>query len=227
MGFELGQLLAHQGYRIGLAARREASLIEQAAKLPEVVCVRGMDLARPDEALRSFNSMLETVAPIDFVYLCAGTGHLNPDLRWPLEEETIRVNALGFAALASAALSFFLQQGHGQLVGITSVAAVRGAAVAPAYGATKAFESHYLESLRLRARRSGRPIFVTEIRPGFVDTAMMKAERPFWVVSPALAARKIVAATEARKAIAYVPRRWRLVAGLLQLLPTAIYEKHS
>jgi short-subunit dehydrogenase len=168
---------------------------------------------------------LEAVAPVDYVYLCAGTGHPNPNLLWKLEDETIRVNALGFAALASSAMSFFLKQGHGHLVGITSVAAVRGSSVAPAYGATKAFESHYLESLRLRARRSGAAVFVTEIRPGFVDTAMMKTDHPFWVSSPAMAARQIAAAAEARKSVAYVTRRWRLVVWLLRLLPNMIYAR--
>src|SRR6185436_6163078 len=180
IGLELCQLLANRGYRIGIAARRKHLLDEQAALFPEVCCVRTMDVSQPAEASQTFESMLQALAPVDFVYLSAGTGHLNPDLKWELEEETIRVNTLGFAALASSAVSFFTKQGHGHLVGITSVAAVRGSPAAPAYGATKAFASQYLESLGLRARRSGLPIFVTEIRPGFVDTAMMKTEKPFW-----------------------------------------------
>jgi short-subunit dehydrogenase len=225
IGLELCRHLAGKDYRIGIAARRKSLLDEQAAALPQVCCVCSMDVSVPDDALQSFESMLKAVAPVNFVYLCAGTGHLNPDLRWKLEDETIRVNTLGFAALASNAMSFFLKQGHGHLVGITSVAAVRGSTAAPAYGATKAFESHYLESLRFRARRSGLPIFVTEIRPGFVDTAMMKTDHPFWVSSPAVAACQIAAAVEARKSIAYVTRRWRLVVWLLRLLPRMIYAK--
>lgn len=146
-------------------------------------------------------------------------------MTWQLEAGTIRVNTLGFAALASSAMLFFLKQRHGHLVGITSVAAVRGSGAAPACGATKAFESHYLEALRIRARRSGSPVFVTEIRPGFVDTAMMKTDHPFWVSTPAVAARQIAAAAEARKSVAYVTRRWRLVAWLMRLLPGAIYER--
>ena len=225
IGLELCRHLAAKDYRIGIAARRKSLLDEAARSLPQVCCVSAIDVSQPDEALQCFKTLLEAVAPVDYVYLCAGTGHPNPDLLWKLEDETIRVNALGFAALASSAMSFFLKQGHGHLVGITSVAAVRGSSVAPAYGATKAFESHYLESLRLRARRSGAAVFVTEIRPGFVDTAMMKTDHPFWVSSPAMAARQIAAAAEARKSIAYVTRRWRLVAWLLRLLPNMIYAR--
>ena len=225
IGLELCRHLAAKDYRIGIAARRKSLLDEAAASIPQVCCVRTLDLSQPDEALQHFKTMLVAITPVDFVYLCAGTGPLNPDLRWELEDETIRVNTLGFAALALNAMSFFLKQGHGHLVGITSVAAVRGSSAAPAYGATKAFESHYLESLRIRARRSGSPIFVTEIRPGFVDTAMMKADRPFWVSTPAVAARQIAAAAQARTSIAYVTRRWRLVAWLLRLLPSTIYAR--
>ena len=225
IGFELCRHLAARDYRIGIAARRKALLDETAALLPQVCCVRALDLSRPDEALQGFKTLLEAIAPVDFVYLCAGTGHPNPDLIWKLEDETIRVNALGFAALASNAMTFFLKQGYGHLVGITSVAAVRGSSAAPAYGASKVFESHYLESLRLRARRSAAPISVTEVRPGYVDTAMMKTDHPFWVCSPAVAARQIAAAAEERKSVVYVTRRWRFVAWLLRLLPNMIYER--
>ena len=219
IGLALCRHLAARDYRVAIAARRGALLEEAAAGLPQVAHCCVMDVGKPDEALERFKSLWKAVGTVDFVYLCAGTGHANPDLQWALEEETVRVNALGFAALASSAVSHFLQQGHGHLVGITSVAAVRGSGDAPAYGATKAFESHYLAALRQRARRSRLPIFVTEIRPGFVDTAMMKTDRPFWVPTPAKAAQQIVAAAEARKPLAYVTRRWRIIAWLLSLLP--------
>jgi len=225
IGLELCRHLASENYRIGIAARRKPLLDEVAASLAQICHVSEIDAARPDEAIQRFKSMMEAVAPVDFVYICAGTGHPNPDLRWELEDRTIRVNALGFAALASTAMSYLLKQGHGHLVGITSVAAVRGSSEAPAYGATKAFESHYLESLRIRACKSGFRIWVTEIRPGFVNTAMMKAEKPFWVASPVVAARQIIAAVEARKSVAYVTARWRLVAWLMRMLPSMIYDR--
>lgn len=225
IGLELCRHLAARNYRVGIAARRKSLLDETAAAFPQIRCVSTIDISQPNEAISNFKGMLETMAPVDFVYLCAGTGHNNPNLEWELEAETIRVNALGFAALASTAVTYFLKQRYGNLVGITSVAAVRGSSVAPAYGATKAFESHYLESLRIRARRSGAPVFVTEIRPGFVDTAMMKSDRPFWVSSPAVAARKIAAAAEARKSLVYVTSRWRLLAWIMRLMPRIIYER--
>lgn len=225
IGLELSRQLAAKDYRVGIAARRKNLLDEIAAVHPQVCSVQEMDVSQPEAALAAFESMLHEMGTVDVVYLNAGAGHVNHELDWNKEAETIRVNVLGFAALATRAMTFFLEQGHGQLAGITSVAAVRGSAGAPAYGASKAFESQYLDSLRIKGKQSGQPIYVTEIRPGFVDTAMMKAKNPFWVATPAVAAQQIIAAVEARKSLAYVTRRWRLVAWLLKLLPDAIYAK--
>ncbi len=56
---------------------------------------------------------------------------------------------------------------------------------------------------------------------------MLKASRPFWVVSPAVAAKQIVVAVEARRSVAYVPQRWQAIAWLLKLLPDAVFTKFA
>jgi short-subunit dehydrogenase len=68
----------------------------------------------------------------------------------------------------------FMRRGREHLVGISSIAALRGNGAGAAYAASKAFQSVYLDGLRDLARQSGLPIVVTEVQPGFVDTAMMK-----------------------------------------------------
>src|SRR5262249_24480435 len=95
-----------------------------------------------------------------------------------------------------------------------------------AYAASKAFQSVYLDGLRDLARHSGLPIVITEVQPGFVDTAMMKPERPLGtiarfllVVSPAVAARQIMKAVQRRPKHVYVPRRYGLLAFVAKLLP--------
>jgi short-subunit dehydrogenase len=184
-----------------------------------------MDISQPDDARKIFSEMLTELGRVDFIYLNAGTGYQNPDLHWDLEEETIRVNVLGFAALATAAWEFFLKQGHGHLIGITSVAAMRGSRIAPAYGASKAFDANLLEALRLRAWKAKLPIHVTEIRPGFVDTAMAKSPQRFWVAPTPVAVRQIIRAVENKKSVAYVTRRWRLIACLMKLMPARLFAK--
>ncbi|EDY84313.1 hypothetical protein VDG1235_3944 [Verrucomicrobiia bacterium DG1235] len=159
------------------------------------------------------------------MYIVFGTGHLNHALEPTLEIETIQINALAFAAVASHAMGHFTRQGHGTIVGISSVAAARGSAHVPAYNASKAFVASYLKELRLRTLKQSTPIQITEIRPGSVDTAMMKTEKPFWVVSPDIAAKRILSVVEKGKPVAYVPRRWAFIAVLLRCLPEFIYKK--
>ena len=63
--------------------------------------------------------------------------------------------------------------------------------MAPAYNASKAYQINYLEGLRQKATKIKNPIYVTDIRPGFVDTDMAKGEGQFWVATKEKAARQI------------------------------------
>ena len=162
----------------------------------------------------------------DLVVLNAGTGARNPGLAWEREEPALRVNVHGFAALAGVAMRHFVARGGGHLVGISSVSALRGNRHAPAYAASKAFVSHYLECLWYYAAKSGLPIAVTDIQPGYVDTDMVRGqEGMFWVASPERAAAGIHDAIRRRRKRAVVTRRWRLVAWLMRALPHGLYRR--
>lgn len=119
-------------------------------------------------------------------------------------------------------MHYFFQQDHGHLVGISSIAALRGIPGAPIYSASKAFVSNYLEGLRAYAHNHKKNITVTTIEPGFVDTAMCKAESGFWCATPKKAAEQIYA-IEKKKTHAYITRRWRLVAWLFKILPDCLF----
>ncbi len=160
---------------------------------------------------------------MELLILCSGTGHINPLLEWQPESDTIDVNVRGFTALAGAGMQYFLRQGTGQLAAISSVAALRGSANSPAYNASKAYVSSYMEGLACKAKASGKPIAVTDIRPGFVDTAMAQGDGLFWVAPPEKAARQIARVIARRRLCGYVTKRWALVALLLKLLPKRLY----
>jgi len=211
---------------VAIESRHESRTLckDISRKLGSENCIfRAFDVSQSDLSLEGFRQLHETLGAIDFVYLVAGTGFPNPDLQWSLEEQTVSVNCLGFAAMATAAMQIFRKQGHGHLIVVTSVAAARPSGDAPAYGASKAFESSYLEALHYLD--TTQPLHVTEVRPGFVDTAMMKTKKPFWVISATQAARGIIAATNRRKKLAYVPHRWWFVAQVMRILPDRLYAK--
>ena len=225
IGRELAKVLVREGYVVGVAARRVPLLQELQQELGDRALVKRMDVADVPRAMDDLSTWLKELGDVELVVLNAGLGHTNPDLRWDWEDETIRVNVQGIAALANVAMRHFIQRGAGHLVGISSVAGVRGNSRAPAYCASKAFLSTYLDSLRHRVWRLGLPIAVTDVRPGFVDTAMGQSPQRFWVASPELAAEQIYKAILRRKHRVYVTRRWILVAWLMQLLPDCLYRR--
>jgi short-subunit dehydrogenase len=229
IGREIALQLAGQGFRLGVAARRTELLEALVRSLGSDRCVaKQLDLSRPETCIEPLDALARELGPIDVVYLVAGTGFPNPELEWAPELATLQVNCTGFAAVAVAALKIFETQKFGHLVGITSVLAIRPSASAPAYGASKTFASYYLTALRYRVQKSGLPIFVTEIRPGPVDTAMLKGVRPpFWILSAAIAAKKTIAAVNRRKRIAYVPRRWGVIAAVVKWIPDYFYARRS
>jgi short-subunit dehydrogenase len=123
------------------------------------------------------------------------------------------------------AVEHLQKRGSGQIVGISSIAALRGNRAAPAYNASKAFISNYLEALRNRFRKLNLPIVVTDVQPGFVDTAMAKGEGVFWAAAPEKAARQIFTAIGKRKEHAYVTKRWRVIAWVLKAAPNWLYHR--
>lgn len=127
--------------------------------------------------------------------------------------------------MANVAMAHFRARGNGHLVGISSIAGLRGYRNAPAYNASKTFESRYLEGLRLQACYDGLPITVTDILPGFVDTPMTQGQQGmFWVASPQEAAWQIADVIKKKKRRAYISRRWVIMARLYQLIPDWLFE---
>jgi len=224
IGEALARQLADDGWALGLAARRGERLAALAGELTSrspgrTVVHRALDLRDPDAAIIIFEALIGNLGGVDLVVICSGVGHENPALQWPPEAETVAVNVAGFAAIAVAAMRHFEDRRTGHLVGLSSLAALHGHGDAPAYGASKAFVSRYLQALRHRAAARKHSIVVTDIQAGFVDTAMAKGEGLFWVAPVEKAARQIVAAIRRKRSHAYVTRRFRLVAWLLRIIP--------
>ena len=216
----IGRALARElsrEYDLGLAARR----VDRLTAVGEDVGgahVAKIDVTE-DDARERFDELADSMGGVDLVVLSSGIGRYNPDLEWADERDTIDVNVSGFTAIATVAMERFDEQGSGHLVGISSVASEIGSPALPAYSASKAFVSRYLEGLRYRAKRSDADVAVTDVRPGFVDTPMSPQSDRFWECSPETAAVQIARAIRKRKDVAYVTRRWWLVSKALGLLP--------
>ncbi len=225
IGYELAILLSKEKYSIGIAARRVDDLNELKVKLGTEVFAEYIDISKTDEAMIQLEKLIETVGEIDLMVISSGTGYINTELDFKKEKDTVDVNVSGFMAMANVAYRQFEKQGRGCLVGISSVAALRGEDSAPAYNASKAFVSNYLEGLRKKAVKGGKSIDIIDIRPGFVDTAMAQGEGMFWVAPTAIAAKQIYDAICKKKQVAYITKRWVLIAFILKHMPRRIYNK--
>jgi short-subunit dehydrogenase len=224
IGRSLAEVLAENGYITGLTARRKQLLLDLQSSIKQLSFVKEIDISDPETAIRRLNELIEEMGGADLIIVNAGVGFLNPDLEWKKERDTITVNVTGFCAVATFSMRYFMHKKRGHLVGISSVSALRGLAEAPAYGASKAFMSHYLDALRHLVFKKKLPIVITDIQPGFVKTEMeKKSPYRFWEATSREAAEQIYEAIDKKKPHAYITRRWRLIAWLMKLAPDWIY----
>jgi short-subunit dehydrogenase len=223
IGRALATVLSLDGYRVGVVARRTDMLAQLRAELSGPCVIRTVDVAEPELAMPLVRELIDELGDVELFIVSAGTGFENAALAWEPERDTIAVNVLGFAAMVNVAMAHLEARGSGHLVGISSLAALRGIGGAPAYAASKAFVSNYLQGLRYRVTKLKLPVVVTDVQPGFVDTRMAGGE--FWMASPQEAARQIAVAIRGRKQHLYVTRRWRLVAWLMKFVPDALYSR--
>src|SRR5258706_12540012 len=129
--------------------------------------------------------------------------------------------------MSNWAFNFFVKQGYGQLVIISSIAANRGNSSAPAYSASKAFQSVYFEGLAIKAGKLEKRVTITCIEPGFVRSKMAKSDKLFWVVPVDKAARQIIRAIDKKKRKAYISKRWWLIAKLLRWMPYPVLKRFA
>jgi short-subunit dehydrogenase len=225
IGKELAQILVRDGYRVGITGRRLDLLEELNAQNPESYSISSFDIRETESSVVKLEQLTAELGGLDLLIISSGTGDINPNLDFQIETKTIDTNVTGFTCVADWTFNYFLKQGHGHLVAISSIAGIRGSAEAPAYNASKAYQINYLEGLRQKAAKAKRPIYITDIRPGLVDTAMAKGEGLFWVMPVEKATRQIYKAITKKKRVATVTRRWRIIALLLRLLPRYIYDR--
>ena len=231
----IGQALAlryhRAGYRLALVARREAELRQWAD-------AQGI----PADRLAVYPSDVRDVAAItaagraciagqglpDVVIANAGIS-VGMDTAEPADLEvmraTLETNVLGMAATFQPFVGAMQQRGSGALVGIASVAGIRGLPGHGAYCASKAAVISYCESLRGECRSFG--VKVVTIAPGYIDTPLTRRNRyrmPFLMSADDFADRAfghIAAGVRFR----VVPWQMGVVAALLRALPGALLDR--
>lgn len=226
IGKELAEILVKNGYTVIITGRRLALLEEIKKTNPDKFIVQQQDVTDLDSNVLFFEDLKLNFKSIDLIVYSSGIGEANYKLNWEKEYSILQTNVIAATQIYGLAYNLFRKQGYGHLVGISSIASIRGNRHAQSYFASKAFQANYLESLYMKGKRSKAKINVTDIQPGFVDTAMALGDT-FWMASLEKATQQIYTAIKKKKRKAYITKRWKIVALVLKLVPTSLLYKFS
>lgn len=224
IGRELARIYAGAGNFVGATGRRQDLLYSLQLEYPNSIVTECFDVTESNH-ISHVEALIGKMGGVDLLIYNSGYGEVSEKLDWVIDKKTVDINVNGFISTVNFAFNYFVNQGHGHVVTTSSIASHRGNSRAPAYSASKAFQSIYFEGLFIKAGKMNLPLFVTDIQPGFVQTQMAKGEGLFWVAPVGKAARQIVQAIEKKKRRAYITRRWGLIAWLMKWMPEFIYRK--
>lgn len=231
----IGQALAARyhaaGWRVALVARRAEALQAWALAQgwsPDTWRVFGADVQDVDSIVAAGRACLADWALPEVVIANAGISvGMDTAIREDLEvmRDTFATNNLGLAATFHPFLAAMRARGHGALVGIASVAAIRGLPGHGAYCASKAGVVAYCESLRGECRGSG--VRVVTLVPGYIATPLTAGNRyamPF-LMAPEAFAERAFRAISAGASYRVIPWQMGVVAKLMRLLPNAAFDR--
>ena len=224
LGLETARLLHGDGWTVGLMGRRIERLEAAANKLKERVFTKVVDI-RDKAADQQLIALIGEIGGVDLVFHVAGIGKQNMGLTTDIELSTVETNALGFTRMVTAAFNHFADKGHGHIAVVSSIAGTKGLGAAPAYSATKRFQNTYIQCLAQQSKMRGLDIAFTDIRPGFVDTDLLKGGHYPMLMQPSYVAKHIVKALYRRKRKVVIDWRYTILTFFWQLIPDCIWER--
>ncbi|TMM16531.1 MAG: SDR family oxidoreductase [Actinobacteria bacterium] len=233
IGRALAMELARRGHDLFLTARRLDALERiradvAAADPARRVEVRRLDVTDDGDVANAVAEAAQKLGRLDIVVANAGIGNSGRVGEGNLERARLIVETdlIGAIATIDAAVALFRRQGGpGQVVGVSSVAGVRGLPGSGSYSASKAGLTTYLESVR--AETHGEPVTVTTLAPGYIDTPINQdvKSRPF-LIDAEKGARIMADLIERGVGYATVPRLpWTVLAPLMRVLPDSLLAR--
>ncbi len=227
IGLELVKVLAQKGWTIGIAGRRTEILEEIKRQIPQVNCTQRIDICS-EQATEQLDQLINALGGVNLYFHSSGIGFQNPELDEEKEMNTLSTNAVGFTHMVGHIFRYFEQhpEAEGHIAAISSIAGTKGLGAAPAYSSTKRFQSTYLQCLDQLSRMKKRNIHITDIRPGFVATALLSdgGRYPLQLQADKVA-KEIAYALEHRKSVRIIDWRYRILVFLWRLIPDFIWVR--
>ena len=234
IGAAIARRLAAEGYVVASLARSKTDLDKLCTEVNKAfgetrALAYENDVTETSKIPPAFQRLLKDLGGIDALIYVAGVMPKIERDEFNLDKDRamIETNLMGAIAWLGAGAALFQRMKTGKLVGISSVAGDRGRVLNPAYNASKAGLDAYLEALRNRLTRHG--VHVLTVKPGFVDTEMLKASRSpkFGVISPDRVAAGVWAAMRGGKQLVYLPWYWRWIMFIVRSVPSFIFRRLS
>lgn len=220
IGLEVARLLIKEEWQVGVAARR-VELMEGIG----AAAVERIDVTA-DDATEALHRLIDKTGGMDLFFYASGIGKQNRELQEDIELATMQTNGVGFVRMIGEAYRFFAQQGRGHIAAITSIAGTKGLGPAPSYSATKAMQNVYLQALEQQAYARGLNIRFTDIRPGFVDTALLSGDFHYpMLLKPDRVAHDIVRSINRQRHIRVIDYRYRLLTALWRRIPRFLWRR--
>jgi short-subunit dehydrogenase len=227
LGAALAKQYAAQGHTLGLLARRRDRLHELAASLPGRHYLYVVDVQDRDELHAAAHNFIEQVGEVDVVIACAGisAGTLTEQTDdFGVFKAIFETNVMATVSTFEPFVPQMIKRQNGTLVGIASVAGVRGLPGAGAYSASKSAVITYCESLRLELKPHN--VGVVTIAPGFIRTEMTEKnpyQMPF-LMDAEVFATKALSAIQQKRSYVVIPWQMGVVSKLMRLLPNWLYD---
>ena len=218
--------MASRGVKVGIAARRVETLRALKEKYPAYVEYMSIDVDSPNAPER-LGSLIGLLGGMDIYFHVAGILDENLYLDPEREVRIVDTNAAGFVRCVCAAYRYFRNNRRkGQIAAITSVAGTNGIGRLAAYSASKRFCQTYLVALEQLAHAEKADIAFTDIRPGWVKTPLVDAEREYPMeMSLAYVLPQVLKAIVRKKRVAVIDWRFNLLVGAWRMIPNILWTK--
>ena len=227
IGESLARQYAKEGATLGLVGRRLELLTKLKSNIKTDCEIYAVDVSDQKKLEKAANHFIKKYGAPDIVIANAGvsTGTLAGE-KEDLDtfKRVIEINLFGVIHTFLPFIEVFKKQKSGQLIGIASVAGIRGLPGSGAYSTSKAALINYLESLRIEMKPFG--IHVTTIAPGYIHTPMTKHNRyamPF-ILDVDDAVSRFMKAIQSKKGFIIIPWQMNIVGTLMKLLPSPLWD---
>lgn len=232
IGRAVASLLVEKGWRVAITARRTDALDELRVMYGvDRVMTMAMDVTKA-EATTTLDNLLSEFGAPDLLFYASGIGGQNRELDIEKELDIIRTNCEGMVRVVDHFVNYvrrseeYNKRHKAHIAVITSVAGTRGIGTAAAYSASKAMQSEYITALSQLCHMEYIPAKFTDIRPGFVKTAILNPQKRYpMLISVERAAQHIYSGLKRKKRVFIFDWRFKLLVAFWHLIPRFIWER--